>query len=520
MVYADNTTSDTNDLRYWQKQFQYYPNDWQIALNLSTLQVKQDAVEDALTTIEQALQHNTQQPAIWRQLGNIKRYQLNLDEAQKAYKQALQLQPHDADSMNHLGLIAYNNQQWQQAQQWFTEAVHTRPDYIGAMYNLALCYKQQSDYDQATACLLAILDAQPQHLQSYMTLGRIALQNESPQRAQWAFHKAAELFPDDTAILETITQILLDSQQYNLAKPYCQTLTQLSPNNPAAFYNLGVILEKQHAYAKALTQYQNALDIDANYYPALNNAGVVCLALEQRETAKFYFEEALRRRPDDESVRYTLSALKGESRVRAPEQYIEQLFDAYAEHFDHHLMVGLDYQIPELLRQACQPYLPNQNIDLLDLGCGTGLAAEAFHSLTRSMVGVDLSKNMLDKARNKRIFSELHQQSLPEFLMAHQAHYDVIIAGDVFTYFGDLDTIFRHCKRLLNPSGLFCFSIERNDSAGYQLQASGRFAHHPSYIEELTDIHELELVDAFDAATRQQHNEAVAGQIILLRSLD
>lgn len=518
MVYADNTLQTDDELAYWQRQYHQNPQDWQNALNLSTLQVKQGSLEDALTTVQNTLQTHPKQYQVWRQLGNIKRHQQNFHEAQQAYQQALALHPLDADSMNHLGLIAYNLHQWHKAQQWFIEAVRARPDYVGAMYNLALSYKQQGELEQAVACLLAILDAQPDHLQSYLTLGRIALQNDSPQRAEWAFHKAAQLFPDDTVILETITQILLDHQQFRLAKPFCQTLTELGPSNPAAWYNLAVIYEKDGELSKALTQYQNALDVDPDYFPALNNAGVVCLAMEQRQAAKFYFDEALRRCPNDESVRYTLSALNGESRIKAPEQYIEQLFDAYAEHFDQHLLVGLDYQIPDLLRQACDPYLPPHAIELLDLGCGTGLSAETFASLTKSMVGVDLSNNMLDKARAKGIYNELHQQSLPEFLMAHTGLYDVVIAGDVFTYFGDLDTIFRHCKRLLKPDGLFCFSIERSTSSNYELQASGRFAHHPYYIEELKTIHEFELINTFDAATRQQNNSGVAGQIILLRN--
>lgn len=517
MDYVDNDTTLQDDLHYWQNQLQNNPDDWQAALNLSTLQVKNNTIESALNTVQKTLHHHNQQFEVWRQLGNIKRYQNKIQEAQQAYQQALQLNPQDADSMNHLGLIAFNQQQWSQAEQWFKQALSQRPDYIGAMYNLALCHKNQYNFDEATACLLAILDAEPNHLHSYMSLGRIALENQSPQRAEWAFKKASKLSPHDKTVLEAITQILLDHHHYKLARPFCQNLTQLAPDNPASWYNLAVIYEKENNLSKALTNYQYALDVDPNYFPALNNAGVVCLALEQRQTAHFYFNQALKCRPDDESIRYTLSALNGESRVQAPEQYIEQLFDAYAEHFDHHLMVGLDYQIPDLLRQACNPHLPSSKVDLLDLGCGTGLAAEAFSSITQTMVGVDLSQRMLDKARQKRIFTALHQQSLPNFLKDHQQFYDIILAGDVFTYFGDLDTIFRHCQRLLKAEGLFCFSIERSQNQGYELQASGRFAHNPEHIKELADIHELDWIDSFKAATRQQHNQAVAGEIILLR---
>lgn len=520
MDYVDNDLTDQDDVAYWQQQVDNNPQDWRAALNLSTLQIKYQATDKALQTMQTALDNHPEQPELWRQLGNIKRYQNQPQQAQQAYQYALKLNPQDAQSLNHLGLIAFNQQQWTQAQDWFQQALRAQPDYIGAMYNLALSYKHNQQLDDATACLLAILDANPQHWQSYIALGRIALQSDVPQKAEWAFQQAASIFPDDSVVLETIAQILLDHEHYRLARPYFDKLTQLAPDNPGMWYNLGVINEKDNKPSQALTCYQQALEADPDYFPALNNAGVACLALEQRESAKFYFQQALQRRPGDESLQYTLSALEGKSRVKAPEQYIEQLFDAYADHFDQHLVMGLDYQIPELLRQACEPYLPTTHPDLLDLGCGTGLAAEAFATFTRSIVGVDLSQNMLDKARDKRIFADLHHAPLTQFLQNHDKAYDIIIAGDVFTYFGDLDTIFRHCQRLLNNNGLFCFSIERTQSAGYQLQASGRFAHHPAHIKELTDIHELEWVQSFKAATRQQNNEAVAGEIILLRKLD
>jgi len=60
---------------------------------------------------------------------------------------------------------------------------------------------------------------------------------------------------------------------------------------------------------------------------------------------------------------------------RAPIQYIENVFDSYANTFDTHLRQVLKYQAPEklvaLVTQHSTPTAEKWNV--LDLGCGTGL---------------------------------------------------------------------------------------------------------------------------------------------------
>ena len=43
-----------------------------------------------------------------------------------------------------------------------------------------------------------------------------------------------------------------------------------------------------------------------------------------------------------------------------------------------------------------------------DLGCGTGLSGLAFIDIVEELVGVDLSPEMIEKAKQRRIYHELH----------------------------------------------------------------------------------------------------------------
>ncbi len=129
----------------------------------------------------------------------------------------------------------------------------------------------------------------------------------------------------------------------------------------------------------------------------------------------------------------------------APAAFVTAVFDNAAEQFDRHLHDSLEYRGPELLLDAVSRLAggPLQNLHILDLGCGTGLAGELFRPLARRLDGVDLSSKMLEQATAKRLYDRLAVGDVVEFLAGGENQYDLIIAADVFVYLGDLAARFR-----------------------------------------------------------------------------
>ena len=89
-----------------------------------------------------------------------------------------------------------------------------------------------------------------------------------------------------------------------------------------------------------------------------------------------------------------------------PAAYVRTLFDQYAPRFDAALTEGLAYRGPALLRDAIETACaaarrPMRFPDMLDLGCGTGLAGAAFRPFVRRLTGVDLSDRMVAVARGE-----------------------------------------------------------------------------------------------------------------------
>jgi len=113
--------------------------------------------------------------------------------------------------------------------------------------------------------------------------------------------------------------------------------------------------------------------------------------------------------------------------------------------------------------------------------------------LVERVDGVDLSAQMLDRARARALYDQLVHGDVASYLAGTERRYDLIAAADVFTYVGDLDAVFAGATRVLRALGVFCFSVEAGDdgSADFVLRASLRYAHSRRYLEALAQRHGL-----------------------------
>lgn len=170
-----------------------------------------------------------------------------------------------------------------------------------------------------------------------------------------------------------------------------------------------------------------------------------------------------------------------------PTAFVKTLFDQYAPRFDTHLQDALSYNVPRIIHDmltACRPDLRSARI--LDLGCGTGLAAAFFHHQAAHITGVDISPGMLAQAAQKKIYDELIEDDLLHFMAQTPSPYDLVLAADVFTYFGDLAPLLRPLPPFIKQGGLLAFSVQRSDDvADFKLEDTNRFVHRKDYIDRL-----------------------------------
>ena len=201
--------------------------------------------------------------------------------------------------------------------------------------------------------------------------------------------------------------------------------------------------------------------------------------------------------------------------------YVRGLFDEYAANFDHALVEGLGYRGPQILREALRDVTaergrPFRFARALDLGCGTGLVAQALRPHCEAIVGVDLSPAMVAVARRKDLYADLVVGDLLGFLAAQpEGACDLIVAGDVFVYLADLAPVCHAVARVLSADGLFAFTVETHAGPGVVLGEKLRYAHGTDHVCAALEGAGLSPL-AFDhASTRTENGSPVPGLVVV-----
>ena len=113
---------------------------------------------------------------------------------------------------------------------------------------------------------------------------------------------------------------------------------------------------------------------------------------------------------------------------------------------------------------GCSTYssFMNKTLDILDIGCGTGGAGAWLKDYARSIVGVDISDKMVELARKKMLYQELHVQPLDIYLEACTKSFDLVVAADVFSYVGELEETFKQ----VSVNDTIYVSLSKEDAQG------------------------------------------------------
>src|SRR5262249_50146641 len=264
----------------------------------------------------------------------------------------------------------------------------------------------------------------------------------------------------------------------------------LTPDLAEAWVGRGNAYHDLKRYDDGLAAYDHAIALSPRFAQAWQCRGDALVALRRVDEAIAAYRQALALGGNAELIKYFLAALGAEPPpVVPPQHYIVDLFDAYADHFEQELVDKLKYRTPRVLAEAIKRFVPSHKLDIVDLGCGTGLLGEMLRPLAHTLTGVDLSAGMLDVARRRKIYDHLIASELVRCLETREKAYDLAVATDVFIYLGDLSPVFRAVQHALKAAGLFCFSVEATDVGDFVLRDTLRYAHSADYLRKLAQHH-------------------------------
>lgn len=373
--------------------------------------------------------------------------------------------------------------------------------------------------DSAGAAYQRLLHYFPEAPLLHFHLGLVHFEQGEYENGRDAFARAADLNPENMDILFNLA--LTQKKTGDLAGAILsyQRILEIEPATIDTLYNLAGCYKDSGQPAQAIQTYLEVLQLAPDHPSANNNLAYVYHLTGATERAVYYYQRVLQYQPDHQAAQHMLAALTGSGTASSPESYVRDVFDNYSSHYERSLVVELEYCVPTTIRGVVDTGSAwKKTYDQgLDLGCGTGLGGQAFRDSIAVLDGVDLSEKMIAFAAAKHLYRNLHVGNIVNFLKSTRQSYDFYLAADVFAYVGELAETLSLLRERARRDVLCCFSTENIDGCGYQLQHTGRFAHTPVYIKEVSQATGWQVAANRKTSLRKEKGSWVKGDVWLLQ---
>jgi len=426
------------------------------------------------------------------------------------------------DEALEVALQLHRNGSLEPAEKLYRKVIAAAPENLNALHYLGVLCHQQRRNAEAAESIQRIIELDPQNADAHNNLGNVLEGLGKLTEAEACYRRAIDLKPDHDPACNNLGVILMAQMKVAEALGAYRRAVALAPDSADYRYNMGNALRKSGNIEEAVDAYRKAVELNPDHTGARQGWARSLIQAGRRDEAAEVFEEWLRKDPGNPVILYVRAACLGQGAPdRAPDRYIQQVFDDAADSFEAHLIENLDYRAPGLVVEALSAVLPpaGADLDILDAGCGTGLCGPLLRPYARGLVGVDLSAKMLAKAAGRKIYDDLVKSELIEFLGRQNKAYDVIASADTLCYFGKLEPVLRAAAQALKPGGHLVFTLEdaEDDTAGHKLNPHGRYAHARTYVGSTLAEASFAVQSIASVVLRNEGGQPVAGHLVVAR---
>ncbi|MCW5263481.1 methyltransferase domain-containing protein [Verminephrobacter eiseniae] len=408
--------------------------------------------------------------------GDLKNAALTLNQANARW-------PQDPRVFMLGGLMAEKAGHLQGAFESLRKAVALAPDWGPGLLELALLLARQNQFQEAVEIAERLALLEPGNLQVLAGVVDIAHRSGHTAMAVRHLRRGLALVPGDVELRRLLARDLSEQGQHDEALALWSALVA---ENPA----------------------------DSGF---LRGHVQACIAAGKPAQAQKSCAALLAQAPEDPVCQYYAQLAGGQTPDRQPAELVRPLFDELAESYDQHMVRSLKYQLPRQVADKIITRHPDKKINVLDLGCGTGLLGVCLGRLDGFLIGVDLSMKMLEQAARHQLYDRFHTVNLHDALRATPPGlYQVIAALDVFIYAGELSLAIADAHRILTADGLLILSCEIASETGPDLVLlpAGRYAHKRSHVQALCQAAGFDAVEIEDSVLRYENHQPVAGFVV------
>jgi predicted TPR repeat methyltransferase len=476
----------------------------------------------AVTLLSRACEHRPGDSAFQHNLGHALLATGRADEALAAFHRAAELEPANSATLIGIALahLARNTSaDAEQAIQNLRRAQAAGDNSVEVAHHRAVALLQLRRVDEAIAQCRAAIANKPDYASAHHHLAVALRAKGAAADAHDALQKAVESDPAFARAWHGLAVMAAEAGRPDEAEELFRRAIEARRDYVPAYHGLAHVFtqsgradEARRVLEEAACAAREQADLRTGSAPGDSSISSALAELEAKlgsdggKAAESHYALA--------------SLLRIFPPAQSPKAGITKLFDGYADRFDKHLEGKLGYRVPALLASAVAETKPAKLLDVLDLGCGTGLCGAALRPLARWLHGVDLSAAMIEKSRERSVYDELTCGDMLDVLRSRsdREQYDLIAAADVLIYTGDLAPVFEAAADALRPAGLLAFSVEAGGGDRYYLQATRRYAHSRPYLEHLAQIFGFS-IERFDTITvRTEAGKPVPGYLVLMRT--
>ena len=131
----------------------------------------------------------------------------------------------------------------------------------------------------------------------------------------------------------------------------------------------------------------------------------------------------------------------------------QQAYNVWAKNYD-----TVENKTRDIEAQALRKVVEtDENIDILEIGCGTGKNTEYLLTKAKKLVGADFSAEMLAQAKGKVKAEnvEFRQMDLREEWNVNERQFDLITCSLALEHIENIDFVFGQARKILRANGLF-----------------------------------------------------------------
>lgn len=133
---------------------------------------------------------------------------------------------------------------------------------------------------------------------------------------------------------------------------------------------------------------------------------------------------------------------------------IRTAYDAWSETYDE-----VENKTRDLEGRALREMLSGENLEILEIGCGTGKNTEYLRTIAEKLIGADFSAEMLAVAQQKIVAEnvEFRELDLREDWEFQEDSFDLVTCSLALEHIENIEFVFTEAQRVLKKGGRFYF---------------------------------------------------------------